>query len=61
MLTAANVPKIANTDFRHITDMLHKFIKFENNVNILMMTIKLMGALAKGLRKNFSPYAKMFF
>jgi hypothetical protein len=33
----------------------------DSNMNVVMMDLKVLGALAKGLRKNFSPYAKMFF
>lgn len=30
-------------------------------MNVVMMDLKVLGALAKGLRKHFAPYAKMFF
>lgn len=60
LINAANVPRLANSEFRHIIDMIKRLIN-DSNMNVVMMDLKVLGALAKGLRKNFSPYAKMFF
>ena len=60
MVAAANVPRLANTDFRHVTDMVKRLIN-DSNVNVVISVLKILGAIAKGLRKNFGPYAKMFF
>jgi cytoskeleton-associated protein 5 len=59
-VAAANVPRLANTDFRHVTDMCKRLIN-DSNINVVISVLKILGALAKGLRKHFAPYAKMFF
>lgn len=59
-VTAASVPKIANTDFRHIIDLIKRLIS-DANMNVVLTTLKIASVMAQGLRKHFSPYAKMFF
>jgi DNA-binding transcriptional regulator GbsR (MarR family) len=60
LVTAANAPRLANTEYRHIIDLIKRLIN-DSNMNVVMMDLKIIGALAKGLRKHFYPYAKMFF
>lgn len=57
---AASVPKIANTDFRHIIDLIKRLLG-DSNMNVVLTTLKIASVMAQGLRKHFSPYAKMFF
>jgi len=57
-LTAANVPKLANVPIQHITSMAKKLLN-DNNVFVMICSIKIYGALAKGLRKNFSVPCKL--
>lgn len=59
-VVAASVPKIANTDFRHIIDLIKRLIS-DANMNVVLTTLKISSVMAQGLRKNFAPYAKMFF
>lgn len=59
-ITAASVPKIANTDFRHIIDLIKRLIS-DSNMNVVLTTLKIAAVMAQGLRKHFGPYAKMFF
>lgn len=33
----------------------------DSNINVVITDLKILGALSKGLRKHFAPYAKMFF
>ena len=49
---AVNTPRIAPTPFPHITNMLKKLLN-DSNQNVMITAVKIYGALAKGLRKNF--------
>ena len=59
-INAASVPKLANTEFRHIIDLIKRLIS-DANMNVVLNTLKIAAVMAQGLRKHFSPYAKMFF
>lgn len=59
-INAASVPKIANTEFRHIIDLIKRLIG-DANMNVVLNTLKIAAVMAQGLRKHFFPYAKMFF
>ena len=49
---AASVPKLANTEYRHITELIRRLIN-DSNFNVVIWTLKIAGSLAKGLRKFF--------
>ena len=57
---AANIPKIAITDNTHVKAMIKRLIK-DSNFNVVLWNLKLVGALAKGLRKPFAPFVKSVF
>ena len=59
-VTAAGVPKLANTDFRHIIDLIKRLMG-DANMNVVLTTLKIAGVMAQGLRKHFTAHAKMFF
>lgn len=55
-----NVGKIANTGHQHMTNMIKKLIS-DNNINVVIWTLKTLVVLAKGLRKNLADFAKKIF
>ncbi|ETM32780.1 hypothetical protein L914_19905 [Phytophthora nicotianae] len=54
------VPKLANGDYYELVSTL-KALTNDSNVNIVAKSIEVFGALADGLRKNFTQYARMMF
>ncbi|KAL4157063.1 hypothetical protein PRNP1_006089 [Phytophthora ramorum] len=54
------VPKLANGDYYELVSTL-KALTNDSNVNIVAKSIELFGALADGLRKNFTQYARTMF
>ncbi|CAH0478203.1 unnamed protein product [Peronospora belbahrii] len=54
------VPKLANGDFYELVSTL-KVLANDSNVNIVAKSIEVFGALADGLRKNFTQYARVMF
>jgi hypothetical protein len=59
-IKGAAVPKFANTEFRHVSEVIRRLIN-DSNFNVVLWDLKLMGAMSKGLRKNFAPLAKSLF
>lgn len=57
---AASVPKLANTEFRHISELIRRLIN-DSNMNVVLWTLKITGVMSKGLRKYFSFTAKAQF
>ena len=57
---AAKIPKISNTQHRHITELCRRLIN-DSNFNVVLCVLKILGALAKGMRRPFAPVAKMMF
>ena len=57
---AASVPKLANGEFRQITELIRRLIN-DSNFNVVIWTLKIAGAMAKGLRKHFHGAAKIHF
>ena len=57
----ANVPKIKHdSDHRHINEMIRRLIN-HSNFNVVLMDLKIMATLAKGLRRHFFQTAKSNF
>ncbi|KAG2781978.1 Cytoskeleton-associated protein 5 [Phytophthora cactorum] len=54
------IPKLANGDYYELVSTL-KALTNDSNVNIVAKSIEVFGALADGLRKNFTQYARMMF
>lgn len=54
------VPKLATGDYYELVSTL-KLLSTDANVNIVAKAIEVFGALANGLRKHFTPYARTFF
>ncbi|OWZ12692.1 Cytoskeleton-associated protein [Phytophthora megakarya] len=54
------VPKLANGDYYELVSTL-KPLTNDSNVNIVAKSIEVLGALADGLRKNFTQYARTMF
>lgn len=54
------VPKLANGEYYELVSTL-KALTNDSNVNIVAKSIEVFGALADGLRKNFTQYARMMF
>eukprot|EP00644_Phytophthora_capsici_P012077 jgi/Phyca11/63671/gw1.12.481.1 len=54
------VPKLANGDYYELVSTL-KPLTNDSNVNIVAKSIEVYGALADGLRKNFTQYARTIF
>ena len=59
-LNAANVPKIANTEYRHITELIKRLIN-DSNFNVVLMNLKMLAILSKGIRRPFAPTVKSLF
>ncbi|KAE9351117.1 hypothetical protein PF008_g6113 [Phytophthora fragariae] len=58
--TIGPVPKLANGDYYELVSTL-KALTNDSNVNIVAKSIEVFGALADGLRKNFTQYARTMF
>lgn len=54
------VPKLANGDYYELVNTL-KILSNDSNVNIVAKSVEVLGALADGLRKNFTQYARLMF
>ena len=54
------MPKLANSEFRHITELIRRLIN-DSNFNVVIWTLKIASAMAKGLRKYFHSSAKAQF
>lgn len=59
-ITAANVPKLQNSNYYPILSMVKKILN-DSNINVMCCGIKILGILAKGLRKAFQSPARNFF
>ena len=57
---AATVPKLANSETRHITELIRRLIN-DSNMNVVIWTLKVAAVMAKGLRKYFHGAAKSQF
>jgi len=57
---AANVPKIANTEFRHISEMIKRLIN-DSNFNVVIWDLRVLGVMSRGLRRNFLYVVKQVF
>ncbi|EGZ19536.1 hypothetical protein PHYSODRAFT_350421 [Phytophthora sojae] len=58
--TIGPVPKLANGDYYELVSTL-KPLTNDSNVNIVAKSIEVFGALADGLRKNFTQHARTMF
>lgn len=56
----ATVPKLANTDFRAVTEVIRRLIN-DSNFNVVLNVLKMIGVMAKGLRRPFAAAAKSNF
>lgn len=60
-INAASVPKILHTtDHRHINEMIRRLIN-HSNFNVVIWDLKILGVLAKGIRKPFAPMVRSLF
>lgn len=59
-MKGATVPKLANTEYRHVTEVIRRLIN-DSNFNVVLWTLRILGVLSKGLRKNFYPVVKNNF
>ena len=57
---AANVPKIANTEYRHISEMIKRLIN-DSNFNVVIWDLRVLGVMSRGLRRNFQYVVKNVF
>ena len=57
---AANVPKLANTEFRHINQMIKRLIN-DSNFNVVIWDLRVLSVMSKGLRRNFQYVVKQVF
>lgn len=57
---AASVPKLANSECRHISELIRRLIN-DSNFNVVLWTLKIAGVMARGLRKHFAGTAKVHF
>ena len=53
-ITAASVPKIANTDFKAIIDLIKRLIN-DSNMNVVLMTLKICSVMAQGCENTSLP------
>ena len=64
LFKAANVvkitPNVNSSNFSSLMALLKKTLN-DPNVNVVLITVKVLGALARGLRKNLTQNCKMFF
>lgn len=54
------VPNINSSNFSAIMALLKKLLN-DNNINVVLISVKVIGVLAKGLRKNLNQNCKVFF
>lgn len=54
------VPKLANGDYYELVSTL-KLMSNDSNVNIVAKSVEVLGALADGLRKNFTQHARTMY
>lgn len=59
-LIKKGVNKIANTEHRHVVEMIRRLLN-DSNFNVILSALKVASVLAKGLRKNFNHSAKILF
>jgi hypothetical protein len=51
---------LANTDNRHIAELIRRLIN-DSNFNVVLWTLRIIAIMAKGLRRNFFATAKVQF
>jgi cytoskeleton-associated protein 5 len=56
----ANYPKLADKNPGALVDLCKKLIN-DNNVNVMVQALKIVGLLSKGLRKSFEIHSRQFF
>ena len=56
----ASVPKLAQSDFRPITEVIRRLIN-DSNMNVVLWVLRVTAAMAKGLRRPFYATAKNNF
>ena len=56
-MKAASVPKLANTDSRHLSELIRRLIN-DSNFNVVLWTLRIIGVLSRGLRKFFAGTVK---
>lgn len=56
----ANYPKLADKNPGALVDLAKKLVN-DNNVNVMVQAVKLVGLLSKGLRKSFEIHSRQFF
>lgn len=57
LIQAASTPRIAPTNYSPLVSMIKRLLN-DNNFNVVVAATKIVGLLAKGLRKNFTGAAK---
>ena len=60
LIKATNVPKLSKDGFLPVVNMLKKLID-DNNIYIVLLVIKLLGQMAKAIKRPFKGTAKYFF
>lgn len=61
LIGAASVPKISGNNSSYPVLAMIKKVLNDNNVNVMVCGVKVLGLLAKGMRKAFNSAAKSFF
>ena len=56
----ASVPKLAATEFRAVTEVIRRLIN-DSNFNVVLWVLRMVGAMAKGLRRPFAGAARNNF
>ena len=60
-VNSANIPKISHTtQHRHIVEMIKRLIN-HSNFNVVLWDLKILAALAKGIRRPFAPVIRSIF
>ena len=54
------MPKLAASEFRPITEVIRRLIN-DSNFNVVLWVLRMVGAMAKGLRRPFAGSAKANF
>ena len=57
---AASTPKIAITDHTPVKAMIKRLIK-DSNFNVVLWCLRILGALAKGMRRSLMVFIKSIF
>ena len=60
LISAINVPKLQSSNYYAVLSMVKKVLN-DSNVNVMCCGIKILGLLAKAIRKPFNSSAKAFF